>query len=49
MEHIISKTTEIELHLDNINWEEGFYLSKSCKLLLQTLKEQMKYLFYNEK
>jgi hypothetical protein len=39
MEHIIREETEIELHPDNMNREEGFSLSKSLKLLLQTLEK----------
>jgi hypothetical protein len=42
VEHIIREATEIQLHPDNVNREEGFSLSKSWKPLLQTLKEQMK-------
>jgi hypothetical protein len=39
MERIIRETTEIKLHPDNMNKEEGFSLKKAWKLLLQTLKE----------
>jgi len=39
MEPIIRKATETELHSDNMNREEVFSLSKSWKLLLQTLKK----------
>jgi hypothetical protein len=40
MECIIRKTTEIELHPNNMNKEEGFSLNKSWKPLIQTLKKQ---------
>jgi hypothetical protein len=36
------KEMETELHPDNMNREEGFSLSKSWKLFVQTLKEQNK-------
>jgi hypothetical protein len=39
MECIIREATETELHPDNMEKEEVFSLSKSWKLLLQTLKE----------
>jgi hypothetical protein len=42
MEHIIREATQIKLHPNNMNREESFSLSKSRKLLLQTLKEQKK-------
>jgi hypothetical protein len=38
MEHI-REVTEIELHHDNMNREEGFSLRKSQKPLVDTLKE----------
>jgi hypothetical protein len=37
MERIIREATKIELHLVNMNREEGFSLRKSCKPLLQNL------------
>jgi hypothetical protein len=49
MECIIRETTEIKLHPDNAKSEEGFSLSKSLKPLLQTLKEQKKSPFFEEK
>jgi hypothetical protein len=42
MECIIREATEIELHPDNMNREEGFSLSKLWKLLFQILKEWKK-------
>jgi hypothetical protein len=39
MEHMIRGITEIEPHPNNMNRKEVFYLSKSWKPLLQTLKE----------
>jgi hypothetical protein len=39
MECIIREAIDIKFHLDNMNREEGFSLSKSWKSLLQTLKE----------
>jgi hypothetical protein len=39
MEPIIRLVTETEFHPDNKNGE-GFSLGKSCKTLVQTLKEQ---------
>jgi hypothetical protein len=38
-ELITREAIEIELHPNNMNWEEDFSLSKSRKPLLQTLKE----------
>jgi hypothetical protein len=42
MECIIREAKEIKLNPVNMNREEGFSLSKSWNLLLQTLKEQKK-------
>jgi hypothetical protein len=42
MESIIGEVTEIELHPNNMNREEGSSLSTSWKPLLQTLKQQKK-------
>jgi hypothetical protein len=42
VEFIIKEAMEIELHSDNMNREEGFFLSKLWKPLLQTLKERKK-------
>jgi hypothetical protein len=39
LEHNIWEVTEIELHPDNMNKEEGFSLSQSWKPLLQALEE----------
>jgi hypothetical protein len=39
MECIIREAIEIELFHNNMNREEGFYLSMLWKPLLQTLKE----------
>jgi hypothetical protein len=42
MEHINRETTEIELHPNNINREDGFCLSKSWKPLICSLKDRRK-------
>jgi hypothetical protein len=34
MEHLIREAIETELHLENMNREEGFSLSRSCKPLI---------------
>jgi hypothetical protein len=41
MEYINREAMEIALHPNNMN-REGFSLSKSCKPLIQTFKEQIK-------
>jgi len=42
MEHHVRDMTEIEVHHDNINKEEGFFLSKSWRPLTWSLKEWKK-------
>jgi hypothetical protein len=39
MDHIIRETIEIEFHPNNMNREVGFYLSKSWKPLICSLKK----------
>jgi hypothetical protein len=40
MDRIIRKAIEIELHPNNINREDGFYVSRSRKPLIRNLREQ---------
>jgi hypothetical protein len=39
MDHIIREATEIELHPNNMNREDGSYLSKSLKPLICSLRD----------
>jgi hypothetical protein len=39
MEHIIREAMETKFHLNSMNREKGFSMSKAWKPLLQTLKE----------
>jgi hypothetical protein len=42
MDHIIREATEIELHHNNMNREDGFHLNKSWKPLICSLKDGRK-------
>jgi len=42
MGSLTREVIETELHADNLNREEGFFLSKSWKPLVQTLEERKK-------
>jgi hypothetical protein len=48
MDRIIREATEIKLHPNNVNKEDGFSLNKSWKPLLQTLQEWKKTLSKNK-
>jgi hypothetical protein len=42
MDLIIMEAIEIQLHPNNMNREDGFFLSKAWKPLIHALKEQKK-------
>jgi hypothetical protein len=42
MDHIIREATEIELHTNNMNRENGFCQNKSWKSLICSLKDHRK-------
>jgi hypothetical protein len=42
MDHIVKEADETELHPNRMNKEDGFSLSKVCKPLIHSLKEEKK-------